>query len=99
MQQTQSGGLNLDNIMRKLGERTQSSEKNLNEITESLDPSDPTAMLEFQKVLHEWTLATDLQSSSLKNIVYISWPFSPSLELYKQSKHRTDQFAKYMPSK
>lgn len=61
-------GINLDQIMRKLGERTQIAEQSMSEITKELDPSDPAAMLNFQKVLHEWTLATELQSSALKNI-------------------------------
>ncbi|MBF0442329.1 MAG: type III secretion system needle filament subunit SctF [Oligoflexales bacterium] len=63
-----TSSVNLDLITQKLGEKTVAAEKKLNDFANQLDPNSPTDMIKFQKYMQEWTIAADLQSSTIKSL-------------------------------
>ncbi|WP_461833090.1 EscF/YscF/HrpA family type III secretion system needle major subunit [Desulfothermus sp.] len=60
--------LNLDNIYNKLGEATTSIEDEIAQHLETMDSSNTTDVLKLQQLMQKWSIATQVQSNTLKTI-------------------------------
>ena len=60
--------LNLDNIYNKLGETTRSIEDDIAQHLETMDSSNTSDVLRLQQLMQKWSIATQVQSNTLKTI-------------------------------
>jgi type III secretion apparatus needle protein len=60
--------LNMDDVFSKLGSSTETLESDIKTKLGSFDPSDPAAMIEMQLAMQKWTIATQVQSNTIKTI-------------------------------
>jgi len=60
--------LNLDNIYNKLGQTTSSIEDEIAEHLQTMDSSNTTDVLKLQQLMQKWSIATQVQSNTLKTI-------------------------------
>ena len=64
----QTQQIDLGAIQEKLGTYSAEKQQAVTEWLDNPDADDPAAMLKFQVAFSEWTLAAELESSTLKNI-------------------------------
>ncbi len=60
--------LNMDAIFSKLGEATQNVEDDIASHMETMDSSNTTDVLKLQQMMQKWTIATQVQSNTVKTI-------------------------------
>jgi len=60
--------LNMDAVFSKLGQATEKLESDLSSQVAKMDPSNPTDLLKMQQMMQKWTMATQLQSNTLKSL-------------------------------
>jgi len=60
--------LNMDAVFSKLGQATEKLESDLSSQVTNMDPSNPTDLLKMQQMMQKWTMATQLQSNTLKSL-------------------------------
>ena len=60
--------LNMDDVFSKLGSSTETLESDIKTKLGSFAPSDPAAMIEMQLAMQKWTIATQVQSNTIKTI-------------------------------
>ena len=63
-----ASGISVDDIFDKLGARTQEMERQLDDATKNMKSDDPKSMLEFQRIMSKWGVATELQTSTIKAV-------------------------------
>jgi type III secretion apparatus needle protein len=57
---------NFDTIANSLGAASASSEQSLREFTKTMNSNDSGDLMLFQQKMHEWTLANNVQSTTIK---------------------------------
>jgi type III secretion apparatus needle protein len=60
--------INLDSVFEKLGQATKTAGDNLEEDIKDLDPSDTPAVMAMTYKMQKWTIATNLESNTIKTI-------------------------------
>lgn len=60
--------LNMDAVFSKLGQSTEKLESDLSSHVETMDSSNTADMIKMQHMLQKWTMATQLQSNTLKSM-------------------------------
>jgi type III secretion protein F len=60
--------LNMDAVFQKLGQATQNLEGDIAKHVESMDPSNTMDVLKMQQMMQKWTIATQVQSNTVKTI-------------------------------
>ena len=60
--------LNMDAVFSKLGQTTEKIEGDIKSHTETMDSSNTADMLKLQQMMQKWTVATQVQSNTMKTI-------------------------------
>ncbi len=60
--------LNMDAVFSKLGQATQKVEDDIASHMETMDSSNTTDVLKLQQMMQKWTIATQVQSNTVKTI-------------------------------
>jgi type III secretion protein F len=60
--------LNMDAVFSKLGQATDKLESDLSSHVKTMDSAKPGDLLKMQQMMQKWTMATQLQSNTLKSL-------------------------------
>ena len=63
-----TGGFNYQQIADSMGQTTSTSEANLRAFSNTMDPSSSSDMIKLQNMTQQWTMAVNLQSTTLKMV-------------------------------
>ncbi len=61
-------GINMDDVFAKLGRATQGVEDDMTKFMDTMDSSNSTDLMELQRFMQKWTIATQVQSNTLKTL-------------------------------
>jgi len=60
--------LNMDAVFQKLGQATESVEKDMRSHMETMDAANTMDVMKLQQMMQKWTIATQVQSNTIKTI-------------------------------
>ena len=58
----------LNSVYTQLGNSVQNLETDLSNFAQTMNPNSQTDMIKLQQMLQKWTIATEMQSNTLKTI-------------------------------
>ena len=60
--------LNMDSVFQKLGQSTESVEKEMGAHMKTMDSANTMDVMKLQQMMQKWSIATQLQSNTIKTI-------------------------------
>lgn len=68
MSGVQGGGFNYGQVANSMGQSTSATEASLKQFSNTMDPGNASDMIKMQNLTQQWTMAVNLQSTTIKMI-------------------------------